>query len=190
MSFLYCNFGTVERCIVLENGIESSAYGQYTFVGCNFELDGAPNGPRPALYLDIEESYRAMITMIGCNFNFGLIGQSQYTNQCFCFKLSDQTEMTLIGCQQPDPRWNNQLFNPAYPAKKKLGSVKVINSENVVRPNYVAEYIPTMSIDGSIYTTSLQILNTHYSDAAPGTIVYDTSADKAYIKLLNTYKEV
>lgn len=190
VSFLYCNFGTVERCIVFENGIESSPYGQYTFVGCNFELDAAPTAARPALFLDIEESYRAMITMIGCNFNFGLIGQSAYTSQCYCFKLSDQTEMTLIGCQQSDPRWNDQLFNPAYPAKKKLGSVKVINSENVVRPNYAAEYIPTMSIDGSIYTTSLQILNTHYSDAAPGTIVYDTSADKAYIKLLNIYKEV
>lgn len=190
VSFLYCNFGTVERCIVFENGIESSPYGQYTFVGCNFELDAAPTAARPALFLDIEESYRAMITMIGCNFNFGLIGQSAYTNQCYCFKLSDQTEMTLIGCQQSDPRWNDQLFNPAYPAKKKLGSVKVINSENIVRPNYTAEYIPTMDIDGTIYTTSLQVLNTHYSSAAPGSIVYDSSADKAYIKLLNTYKEV
>lgn len=190
VSFLYCNFGTVERCIVFENGIESSPYGQYTFVGCNFELDAAPTAPRPALFLDIEESYRAMVTMIGCNFNFGLIGQSQYTNQCFCFKLSDQTELTMIGCQQSDSRWNDQLFNPSYPAKKKLGSVKVINSENIVRPNYTAEYLPTMDIDGSIYTTSLQILNTHYQSAAPGSIVYDTSADKAYIKLLNIYKEV
>lgn len=190
VSFLYCNFGTTDRCIVFENGIEASPYGQYTFVGCNFELDEAPSGPRPALYLDVASSYRAMITMIGCNFNFGLIGNSQYTSQCFCFKLSDQTELTMIGCQQSDSRWNDQLFNPAYPAKKKLGSVKVINSENVVRPNYTAEYIPTMSIDGSIYTTSRQTLNTHYSDAAPGTIVYDTSADKAYIKLLTTYKEV
>lgn len=190
VSFLYCNFGTVERCIVFENGIESSPYGQYTFVGCNFELDAVPSGPRPALYLDIEESYRAMITMIGCNFNFGLIGNSQYVNQCFCFKLSDQTELTMIGCQQSDPRWNDQLFNPDYPAKKKLGSIKVINSENIVRPNYAAEYLPIMDIDGSIYTASLQILNTHYSSAAPGSIVYDTSTDKAYIKLLNTFKEV
>lgn len=190
VSFLYCNFGTVERCIVFENGIEASPYGQYTFVGCNFELDAVPSGPRPALYLDIEESYRAMITMIGCNFNFGLIGQSQYTNQCFCFKLSDQTELTMIGCQQSDSRWNDQLFNPSYPAKKKLGSVKIIHSENVVRPNYSAEYLPTMDIDGSIITDSLQVLERHYSDAAPGSIVYDRTADKAYIKLLNTYKEV
>lgn len=190
VSFLYCNFGTVERCIVFENGIESSPYGQYTFVGCNFELDAAPNAPRPALFLDIEESYRAMITMIGCNFNFGLIGQSEYTNQCFCFKLSDQTEMTLIGCQQSDPRWNDQLFNPSYPAKKKLGSIKILNSENVVRPNYTAEYLPTMDIDGSIITDSLQVLEQHYSDAAPGSIVYDQTADKAYIKLSQTYKEV
>lgn len=190
VSFLYCNFGTTDRCIVFENGIESSPYGQYTFVGCNFELDAVPSGPRPALYLDIEESYRAMITMIGCNFNFGLIGQSQYTNQCFCFKLSDQTELTMIGCQQSDPRWNDQLFNPSYPAKKKLGSVKIIHSENVVRPNYSAEYLPTMDIDGSIIADSLQVLEQHYSDAAPGSIVYDKTANKAYIKLLNTYKEV
>ena len=190
VSFLYCNFGTVERCVVFENGIEASPYGQYTFVGCNFELDEAPSGPRPALYLDVEESYRAMITMIGCNFNFGLIGQSQYTNQCFCFKLSDQTELTMIGCQQSDSRWNDQLFNPSYPAKKKLGSIKVINSENIVRPNYTAEYLPTMDIDGSVITDSLQVLEQHYSDAAPGSIVYDKTADKAYIKLLNTYKEV
>lgn len=190
VSFLYCNFGTVERCIVFENGIESSPYGQYTFVGCNFELDAAPTAPRPALFLDIEESYRAMITMLGCNFNFGLIGQSQYTNQCFGFKLSDKTELTMIGCQQPDPRWSDQLFNPSYPAKKKLGSIKVTNSENIVRPNYTAEYLPTMDIDGSVITDSLQVLEQHYSDAAPGSIVYDKTADKAYIKLLNTYKEV
>ena len=190
VSFLYCNFGTTERCIVFENGIESSPYGQYTFVGCNFELDEAPSGPRPALYLDVEESYRAMITMIGCNFNFGLIGQSQYVNQCYCFKLSDETELVMIGCQQSDSRWNDQLFNPSYPAKKKLGSVKILNSENVVRPNYAAEYLPTMDIDGSIITDSLQVLEQHYSDAAPGSIVYDQTADKAYIKLSQTYKEI
>ena len=190
VSFLYCNFGTTDRCIVFENGVESNPYGQYTFIGCNFELDDAPNGPRPALYLDVEENYRAMITMIGCNFNFGLIGNSQYTNQCFCFKLSDKTELTMIGCQQSDPRWNDQLFNPAYPAEKKLGSVKIIHSENVVRPNYTAEYLPTMDIDGSIITNSLQVLEQDYPDAAPGSIVYDQTADKAYIKLLNTYKEV
>lgn len=190
VSFLYCNFGTTDRCIVFENGVESSPYGQYTFIGCNFELDEAPSGPRPALYLDVEENYRAMITMIGCNFNFGLIGNSQYTNQCFCFKLSDKTELTMIGCQQSDIRWNNQLFNPAYPAKKKLGSVKIIHSENVVRPNYTAEYLPTMDIDGSIITDSLQVLEQHYSDAAPGIIVYDQTADKAYIKLSQTYKEI
>lgn len=190
VSFLYCNFGTVERCIVFENGIESSPYGQYTFVGCNFELDAAPTAPRPALFLDIEESYRAMVTMIGCNFNFGLIGQSQYTNQCFCFKLSNQTELTMIGCQQSDPRWNDQLFNPTYPAKKKLGSVKIIHSENVVRPNYTAEYLPTMNIDDSVLTESLQVLEQHYADAAPGSIVYDTTGDKAYIKLSQTYKEI
>lgn len=190
VSFLYCNFGTTERCIVFENGIESSPYGQYTFVGCNFELDEVPSSPRQALYLDVEESYRAMITMIGCNFNFGLIGQSQYTNQCFCFKLSDQTELTIIGCQQSDPRWNDQLFNPTYPAKKKLGSVKILNSENVVRPNYSAEYVPTFDIDGSIITESLQILNEHYSNAPAGIIVYDVNADKAYVKLSQTYKEI
>jgi len=190
VSFLYCNFGTTDRCVVFENGIESSPYGQYTFVGCNFELDEAPSGPRPALYLDVEESYRAMITMIGCNFNFGLIGQSAYVNQCFCFKLSDETELVMIGCQQSDSRWNDQLFNPSYPAKKKLGSVKILNSENVVRPNYTAEYLPTMDIDGSIITDSLQVLEQHYSDAAPGSIVYDQTADKAYIKLSQTYKEI
>lgn len=190
VSFLYCNFGTTDRCIVFENGNESDPYGQYTFIGCNFELDDAPTGPRPALFLDIEASYRAMITMIGCNFNFRRIEQSQYVNQCFCLKLSDKTELTMIGCQQSDPRWNDQLFNPAYPAKKKLGSVKILNSENVVRPNYTAEYLPTMDIDGSIITDSLQVLEQHYSDAAPGSIVYDQTADKAYVKLSQTYKEV
>lgn len=190
VSFLYCNFGTTERCIVFENGIESSPYGQYTFVGCNFELDETPSGPRPALFLDVEENYRAMITMIGCNFNFGLIGQSAFVNQCFCFKLSGQTEMTLIGCQQSDPRWNDQLFNPSYPAKKKLGSVKIIHSENVARPNYPAEYLPTMDIDGSIITDSLNVLEQHYPDAVPGSIVYDQTADKAYVKLSQTYKEI
>lgn len=190
VSFLYCNFGTTDRCIVFENGIESSPYGQYTFVGCNFELDEAPTGPKPALYLDVEESYRAMITMVGCNFNFGLIGQSQYVNQCFCFKLSDQTELTMIGCQQSDPRWNDQLFNPSYPAKKKLGSIKILNSENIARPNYTAEYLPTMDIDGSVITDSLQVLEQHYSDAIPGSIVYDQTADKAFVKLSQTYKEV
>lgn len=190
VSFLYCNFGTTDRCIVFEKGNEGNPYGQYTFVGCNFELDDTPTAPRPALFLDVEASYRAMITMIGCNFNFGRIEQSQYVNQCFCLKLSDKTELTMIGCQQSDPRWNDQLFNPAYPAKKKLGSIKVINSENIVRPNYTAEYLPTIDIDGTIYTTSLSILNTHYSSAAPGKIVYSSSANKAYIKLLNTYKEV
>lgn len=190
VSFLYCNFGTTERCIVFENGIESSPYGQYTFVGCNFELDETPSGPRPALFLDVEENYRAMITMIGCNFNFGLIGQSAFVNQCFCFKLSGQTEMTLIGCQQSDSRWNDQLFNPSYPAKKKLGSVNIIHSENVARPNYPAEYLPTMDIDGSIITDSLNVLEQHYPDAVPGSIVYDQTADKAYVKLSQTYKEI
>lgn len=190
VSFLYCNFGTTDRCVVFENGIEATPYGQYSFVGCNFELDEAPNGPRDALFIDVEESYRAMITMIGCNFNYGLIGQSQYTNQCFCFKLSDKTEMTMIGCQQPDERWNDQLFNPSYPAEKKIGSVKIINSENIVRPNYSAEYVPTIEIDGSVITESLQVLEEDYSDAAPGLIVYDETEDKAYIKLSQTYKEI
>lgn len=190
VSFLYCNFGTVERCIVLENGIESSPYGQYTFVGCNFELDAAPTGPRPALFLDIEESYRAMITMIGCNFNFGLIGNSAYTNRCYCFKLSDQTEMTLIGCQQSDTRWNNQLFNPAYPPKKKLGSLKIVNSEGVARPSYTKDYLPTVDLDGTIFTANVNVVRNQYSNATPGRIVYDVSANRAYVKLLNTYKEV
>lgn len=190
VSFLYCNFGTVERCIVLENGIESSPYGQYTFVGCNFELDGAPTGPRPALFLDIEESYRAMITMIGCNFNFGLIGNSAYTSQCYCFKLSDQTEMTLIGCQQSDTRWNDQLFNPAYPPKKKLGSLKIVNSEGVARPSYSNDYLPTVELDGTIFTANINIVRNQYASATPGRIVYDVSGNKAYVKLLNTYKEV
>jgi hypothetical protein len=47
-----------------------------------------------------------------------------------------------------------------------------------------------MDIDGSIITDSLQVLEQHYSDAAPGSIVYDQTADKAYIKLSQTYKEI
>lgn len=194
VSFLYCNFGSVDRCIVFENGVDASTYGQYTFVGCNFEMDAAPTGPKPALFLDVEESYRAMITMIGCNFNFGKIFGTDYDSSCYCFKLSDETELTMIGCQQSDLRYDNQLghqiFNPSYPAKKKIGSVKIIHSDGIERPSYADEYLPTIDIDGSVVSSSIDVLNQHYADAAPGLVVYDETNDKAYVKLSQTYKEI
>ena len=190
VSFLYCNFGTMNKGLVFDKGYEANPYGQYTFIGCNFELDEVPTEAKEALFLEVSEIYRAMVTMIGCNFNMSKIENSNYVNSIFGLKLNDKTELTMIGCQQSDMRWANQLLNPSYPARKELGSVKIIHSEGIGRPNYTDEYYPTINIDGAIHTRSLAALNTHYLDAEPGLVVYDETADKAYIKLNNTYKEV
>lgn len=190
VSFLYCNFGTINKAVVFDKGYEDNPYGQYTFVGCNFELDEVPAEPKEALFLEVSEIYRAMITMIGCNFNMSKIENASDPSVMFGMKLNNRTEMTMIGCQQTDMRWEAQLLNPSYPARKKLGSVQIIHSEGIGRPNYTAEYLPTISIDGSIVTNGIAALNDYYSDALPGIIVYDVSQDKAYIKLNNTFKEV
>lgn len=191
VTFDHCNFGTTGRCVVFDKGYEGNPYGQYTFTGCNFELDAVPEQSNDALFVSVNDDiYRAMLTFIGCNFNFSKIEDSEYASTNYAFRFGAKTEATFIGCQLTDGRWNKQVLNPNYPAKRALGSVKIIHSENVDLPDYADEYIPTFDKDGTIKTMNKEILDTYYLNDEPGKIVYDMSNDKAYVKLASSYKEI
>lgn len=198
VKFTNCNFACFNKCIRMDYWHEDPYLSQkpyslsdVTFDNCSFEFDTKDTVPAGVngCFFDVDDFVKCEIAFISCNFSLLKMQLGNVTNTR-CISFGDKTQATFISCKGPafqEYNENKHLFDVNGTPQKTIGSVKIINSKNLVRPLYNDVYLPTFSIDSEsiLFSNSTNILE-NYPSIKDGQTLFNLDDGCYYVKVGNT----